>query len=74
MTSRELRRRSRYCISETSPPMPTIDLELKGWRRLTSVKRAREPYDAAHDCQLQRMSLGFLNMMMTLTYLDYQQQ
>lgn len=46
MTSRELRRRSRYCISETSPPKPTMDLELKGLRRFTSVKRARDPYDA----------------------------
>ena len=32
-----------YCISETSPPMPTIARELKGRRRFTSVKRAREP-------------------------------
>lgn len=33
-------------MSETSPPMPTMDLELKGRRRLTSVKRARDPYEA----------------------------
>lgn len=35
-----------YCISETSPPTPIIVAELKERRRLTSVKRAREPYDA----------------------------
>jgi hypothetical protein len=33
-------------MSETSPPMPMMEVELKGRRRLTSVKRAREPYDA----------------------------
>ena len=33
-------------MSETSPPTPIIVVELKGRRRLTSVKRASEPYDA----------------------------
>jgi hypothetical protein len=33
-------------MSETSPPKPTTARELNSRRRLTSVKRAREPYDA----------------------------
>jgi hypothetical protein len=33
-------------MSLTSPPNPTMARELKGFRRLTSVKRASEPYDA----------------------------
>ena len=33
-------------MSETSPPMPITAVELNFRRRLTSVKRAREPYDA----------------------------
>ena len=33
-------------MSETSPPTPMTVVELKGRRRLTSVKRAREPYEA----------------------------
>lgn len=41
-----MRRRSRYCISETSPPKPTTVVSAKERRRLTSVNRARDPYDA----------------------------
>jgi hypothetical protein len=33
-------------MSETSPPKPTIVLGGKVRRRLTSVKRDRDPYDA----------------------------
>lgn len=33
-------------MSETSPPKPTTLVPAKVRRRLTSVKRAREPYDA----------------------------
>ena len=35
--------RSMYCMSETSPPTPMTAEVLKTRRRLTSVKRAREP-------------------------------
>jgi hypothetical protein len=33
-------------MSETSPPKPMMEVSAKVRRRLTSVKRAREPYDA----------------------------
>jgi hypothetical protein len=36
-------------MSEMSPPTPTMEVEAKGRRRLTSVKRAREPYDAIEE-------------------------
>ncbi|KAH8634141.1 hypothetical protein IG631_12777 [Alternaria alternata] len=49
--SSELSRRSRYCMSETSPPKPTTTSSLNFRRRLTSVKRAREPYEAVVVCQ-----------------------
>ena len=35
-----------YCMSDTSPPMPRMACSPNLCRRLTSVKRAREPYDA----------------------------
>lgn len=44
-----MRRRSRYCISETSPPKPTTVVSAKERRRLTSVNRARDPYDAEEE-------------------------
>lgn len=43
---REVRRRSMYCMSETSPPKPTTLDPEKVRRRLTSLNRASEPYDA----------------------------
>ena len=44
--SRDWRRRSRYCISETSPPKPMMVFGGNVLIRLTSVNRASEPYDA----------------------------
>ena len=35
-----------YCMSETSPPKPIMEVSAKVRRRLMSVNRAREPYDA----------------------------
>lgn len=35
-----------YCMSETSPPKPMMEVSANVRRRLTSVNRAREPYDA----------------------------
>lgn len=36
-------------MSDTSPPIPRTVWEPNLWRRLTSVKRAREPYDAERE-------------------------
>ena len=33
-------------MSDTSPPKPTTEVPANVRRRLTSVKRAREPYEA----------------------------
>ena len=35
-------------MSETSPPKPMIEVSANVRRRLTSVNRAREPYDAVN--------------------------
>ena len=43
--------RSRYCMSETSPPKPRTVRSEKTRRRLTLGKRAREPYDAGRKFQ-----------------------
>jgi hypothetical protein len=41
------------CMSETSPPKPMTVVSANVRRRLTSVNRAREPYDAIKiECQL----------------------
>lgn len=55
--ARAFNSRSMCCMSETSPPMPMIALGLKGRSRFTSVKRAREPYDASR-CLLRSYSSG----------------
>ena len=44
--SRELSSRSKYCMSETSPLNPTTEVSANVRRRLTSVNRARDPYEA----------------------------
>ena len=44
-------------MSETSPPKPTTALRLNCFRRLTSVKRAREPYEARLSAAMTTPSL-----------------
>ena len=46
-----------YCMSETSPPKPMMEVSAKVRRRLTSVNRAREPYDAV-DFKIQHERNG----------------
>lgn len=48
-----------YCISDTSPPNPTTEESANTRRRLTSVKRARDPYDAGERNQESDTSLKF---------------
>ena len=44
--SMDSRRRSIYCISDTSPLNPTTADSPNTRRRLTSVKRDKDPYEA----------------------------
>lgn len=49
-------------MSETSPPTPTTALRLNGLRRWTSVKRAREPYEARLSAAMTTPDLNLMAM------------
>jgi hypothetical protein len=54
-------------MSDTSPPKPTMVFGGKVRRRLTSVKRARDPYDA----EVRVLATQSVLMVVDLLYLDY---